>query len=417
MILAPPTIDSILKAAHQKLPSPDQVTIGYCTNVHAGTNLESIRSNLHRYAGQVLSSLTRTRGQKTLGVGLWIPDEASTQLIEGELVAFAEFLRSNHFDAFTINGFPFANFHGDSVKQRVYLPTWCDQKRLRYTENLATILAALLPEDQPVGSISTLPIGWPGNPYRKEPVSKLDLDLAGQHLRDLSRYLAELEKKTGRRIVVAIEPEPGCVIDSVNDLVEFFEQQLPNPIHRKFITVCHDICHSAVMNEPQNEVIEAYADHGIGIGKVQVSSAIVADWKTIQPNEYDEALAQLRRFAEDRYLHQTGQVSLDGEFSLASDLPELLETTNAETLESLDRWVIHFHVPVFLERFGLLQTSRAAVLECLTALSTYCAKLDFTGHLEIETYAWTVLPDDMRQNGLAEDIASEIDWLLSQLTE
>ena len=35
----------------------------------------------------------------------------------------------------------------------------------------------------------------------------------------------------------------------------------------------------------------------------------------------------------------------------------------------------------------------------------------FTGHLEIETYAWTVLPEAMRKRALPDDIAGEIQWL------
>jgi hypothetical protein len=71
---------------------------------------------------------------------------------------------------------------------------------------------------------------------------------------------------------------------------------------------------------------------------------------------------------------------------------------------------VHFHVPIFLERFGHLRTSQDDTLECLRFLNQSQAA-EFTGHLEVETYAWTVLPHSMRRRGLSEDIAREIFWL------
>lgn len=377
--------------------------------------MKSIRNNLSQFAVPVREQLHRSHGLDSLGVGLWIPDQASRELVAGELTAFREFLDANHLHAYTVNGFPFANFHGDSVKQRVYLPTWAESERLEYTKRLAEILAKLLPDDQHVGSISTLPIGWPNNPYATAQSGQDLVAAAGANFRQLAEFLDRLSAETGKRIIVAIEPEPGCVIDTVDDLIGFFDDQLPEPVQRQSITVCHDICHSAVMNEPQRSVVAAYGNAGVGIGKVQVSSAIVADWESIPETELRPALDQLSEFAEDRYLHQTGQVGRDGTFQLADDLPALLKHTSPSDLKTSARWVTHFHVPIFLERFGRLTTSRDDVVECLQALNDEAIDVDFSGHLEVETYAWTVLPEAMRRRGLAEDIASELQWLIGQV--
>ena len=136
----------------------------------------------------------------------------------------------------------------------------------------------------------------------------------------------------------------------------------------------------------------------------------------IGEGSFDDAITQLSRFAEDRYLHQTGCIGNDGSFSLADDLPALIEHSSAASLSETDRWVIHFHVPIFLERFGLLGTSREDVVECLSSLEDEAIGVEFTGHLEVETYAWTVLPEEMRQGGLAGDVAREMQWLVDQLT-
>lgn len=410
-----PELVSTLNSTDSEFRDGAPLQIGYCTNVHAGIDLASIRSNLFEYAVAVREKLSQSNPMDRLGVGLWIPNQASVELASGDLGEFRGFLDSNGLTAFTINGFPYANFHGDSVKQRVYLPTWAQTERLDYTKRLATILAALLPHDQPLGSISTLPIGWPNNPFAAAESRRVDLDAAGAMFRDMAMFLDRLFDETGKRIVVAIEPEPGCLIDTIDDMVNFFDSELPNDLHRRYITVCHDICHSAVMNEPQPLVLRRYGKEGITIGKVQVSSAIVADWKTIAREDHAATLERLSEFAEDRYLHQTGQIGQNGSFQLADDLPELIRRTHPDDLQDVARWVIHFHVPIFLQQFGHLTTSRDAVMECLQTLDDHAIDVDFTGHLEVETYAWTVLPEAMRQRGLAEDIASELEWLMANI--
>lgn len=393
-----------------------QWTTGYCTNVHAGTDIESIQENLRRYAVPARIEA----GIADLGIGLWLPATAAEQLAS-DTERFASFLQQQRLVPYTINGFPFDNFHQDVVKHAVYRPTWQDPARLRYTQQLADILAALLPEDQPVGSISTLPIGWPES-AAEAGADREDgtiVEAAGKHFRELAEYLKKLEARTGRRIVVAIEPEPGCILDSTDDVIGFFQSQLPGDAHRRYLTVCHDVCHSAVMMEPQAEVLTRLSQAGISIGKVQVSSAVVADWQSMAIGRRREAIDQLQHFAEDRYLHQTMRLTATGQRMLAEDLPDLIAKTAKEgdPVWGDDRWVVHFHVPVFLERFGHLTTSHAEVLDCLRTLADPTNSIDFTGHLEIETYAWSVLPAAMRKRGLAEDIASELVWLRRSIIE
>src|SRR6056297_749449 len=243
-------------------------SVGYCTNVHAGTDLPSIRDSLVRYALPVRDLV----GGDSLGVGLWIPDQASRQLADEGAEDFAEFLKQRRLKAFTINGFPFANFHQEVVKRDVYSPAWWDTERLDYTRRLAAILAVLLPENEAVGSISTLPIGW------GKDVAADKIAAAGRHLRSMADSLKKLHRETGRRIVLAIEPEPGCVLDTSVDCVAFFDTHLPEDHHRRYVTVCHDVCHAAVMMEDQRDIFSRLATAGIGIGKIQVSSAIVVDW-------------------------------------------------------------------------------------------------------------------------------------------
>jgi hypothetical protein len=369
--------------------------------------LPSLLGNLRQYAVGVKQLAAPDR---PLGVGLWIPQDAAAELVadaagaeDQELVQslrLRDELAEMGLRPYTINGFPYGNFHQEVVKHQVYQPTWADPRRLRYTQRLVRILDALLPPGQ-VGSISTLPIQWGPSDDETERV-------AGENLRRLADELDALEQETGRRIVIAIEPEPGCALDTSTDIVEFFGRQFPKPRHRRYLTVCHDICHAAVMTETQGAVLDRYASNGITIGKVQVSSAIEVPWREMDQAEAQLALAQLGQFAEDRYLHQTGVVDDWGSFHLVEDLPELLRRTPSKPSDPL--WRIHFHVPIFLDRFGQLRGTRNDVVQALAALRQIPESLRID-HLEVETYAWGVLPVAMRAGGLAASIAAEMNWL------
>ena len=73
-----------------------------------------------------------------------------------ELAKFKNWLGKNDAYVFTINGFPYGNFHGSRVKEQVYRPDWTTQQRLDYTLVLFSILEELL-EPGEEGSVSTLP--------------------------------------------------------------------------------------------------------------------------------------------------------------------------------------------------------------------------------------------------------------------
>lgn len=378
--------------------------IGYCTNVHAGTDMAAIRDRLDEFA---VPMARKREGESALGIGLWLPFSAAAELAsEDDIREFGRWLQQRRLSPFTINGFPFDNFHLPVVKHAVYRPTWAEPKRLEYTIKLARILAVLHQDISApdavtkIASISTLPIGWPGDDDAAQ------LQIAGENFRKLATELASIEDKTGVRVVVAIEPEPGCLLDRCEDVVDFFSKQLPDTIHRKYLSVCHDICHSAVMFEDQAKTLTTYADAGIMIGKIQVSSAIDVPLSEMNEADRQQARTQLSRFAEDRYLHQTGCIGNEGAFRLVEDLPQWLTSDESAGDQHIR---IHFHVPIFLEQFGQLRTTRDAILECRLAMRGDAAP-DFTGHWEVETYAWTVMPPEMRTGGLGADIERELQW-------
>lgn len=380
----------------------DNSILGYCTNVHAGPTYALTLANLEAYAVSVRKLVCP---DQPMGVGLWLAHEAASQILGGDRVLeFAKWLRDRDLIAFTINGFPYGNFHDKHVKHKVYHPEWCDTTRLSYTKNLADILVHLLPDDDKEGSISTLPIGWRESIGADEDKSFA----AAQNLIKLCDHLANIEDVTGKLIHVDLEPEPGCYLDTSQDVVDFFKDELfllgNEHRIRRYLRVCHDVCHAAVMFEPQQAALENYKSHGIEVGKVQISSAVRAPFDKLDDHERIEALEQLGEFREERYLHQTVAKISGGHFY--EDLPQAIAQFHGTPPPTVE-WRTHFHVPLFLEKFGLLESTQDDVLRCLAMIG----ELSDCKHFEVETYAWSVLPAELKLVDLVEGIAQEMKWV------
>jgi hypothetical protein len=68
-------------------------------------------------------------------------------------------------------------------------------------------------------------------------------------------------------------------------------------------------------------------------------------------------------------------------------------------------------VPIFIEKFGHLKTTRHEIIDCLQNIY----EMSDCRHFEVETYAWTVLPDELKTNDLAQGIAKELLWMQEKL--
>jgi len=388
--------------------------LAYCTNVHAGADLNRTIENLRRHARRVKAQFAP---RDSLGIGLWLAAPAVRELLTGDrLRRFSDLLGEFGLVPYTFNGFPQGDFHEPVVKHRVYSPTWWEDDRVQYTLDLITALDALLPVGLE-GSISTLPIAWQSPPPRADQMSRVV-----QNFQRVVQFLARLEAETGRLIYVCLEPEPGCVLERSMDVVHFFADVLWPQCDRtqcdrtqcdrtqcnrteaqRYLRVCHDICHAAVMFEDQQEVLARYAQHEIQVGKLQVSSAVQVDFDRLDDARRHQAAAALASFAEDRYLHQTCVRSAPNSApQYFEDLPQALNSTSPS-----GQWRVHFHVPIYVEELGLLRTTQADIRACLQATASHPA----LKHCEVETYAWSVLPADMRRVELADGIARELEWL------
>src|SRR5919197_1637416 len=234
-----------------RLRHPDGSTlhVAYCSNVHPADDLDGVARQLERYAARVRERLELD----VLGVGLWIAAPALAEAAPERLKAQLDRLG---LEVVTLNGFPYRAFHAPVVKREVYRPSWAEPSRREYTLGLARLLARLLPDDVLEGSISTLPLGW------RDGWSAADTDAARLALAGLAADLAALESATGRRIRIALEPEPGCEVETVAQACELLADLAP-----EWIGMCLDACHLAVQFEAPDTALAALADAGVPVVK------------------------------------------------------------------------------------------------------------------------------------------------------
>ena len=369
----------------------------YCTNIHPGERWEEIRGNLDRHVARVKSKVAPDR---SFGVGLRLGAAAASSLKQGELKELKRFLTERDLYVFTINGFPYGTFHRAAIKEQVYRPDWREPERVRYTNMLAEILAELLPDDLE-GSISTVPGCFKPLCRTQETIREIASNIARS-----ASVLVELERRTGKKLMLALEPEPFCMLETIEEAIEFFEKHLlatdllPEAAMRRHVGICLDACHAAVEFEDPHGAVKRLRDAGITIAKVQLSAGL-------RVAEVDRTAAEaIAAFDEPVYLHQVVERSRTG-LVRHRDLPDALEAKS----EGPREWRIHFHVPIFLERLEHFDNTQSWLGELLEIHR----KSPLSKHLEVETYTWDVLPEQYRRDDIDTAIARELQWVLRKL--
>lgn len=380
-----------------------KLPLSYCTNVHPARTPEDVLSGLRDFT---IPAQREFGG--SVAAGLWLAQSVTEELLRGSGADgprnFVSRIEELGLKCYTLNAFPYGNFHNSRVKEQVYLPDWTQPARREYTEDCARILSLLLPEGVE-GSISTVPLGFKGFSHPDDFQQQ-----CAQELLTLARFLKELHAKTGRLIRLAIEPEPFCVLETIPETREFFSllrQQAEIAGLRddvdQYIGVCFDVCHQAVEYEDISDCFRQLVDDNIRINKLHITCALQLD----NPAQNVEGRKALAAYAEPRYLHQTIAPGADGGQVRCIDLtPELALNPPPDFLHA-PSWRIHFHVPVNAERVGPLGTTRPQLLQALQQIPG----LPYAPHLEVETYTWEVLPDapsaqssDRLIHGLAEEL-------------
>jgi sugar phosphate isomerase/epimerase len=389
----------------------------YCTNIHPGSGWAEVLANLARHAPELKRRLAPGRA---FGLGLRLSAAEARQLLEGDRLAeLRAFLGEHGLSVALLNGFVHGNFHREVVKTAAFAPDWRHEARVAYTLDLLAVLAALLPAGLD-GGISTAPISYKGWLAAGDEEGHA---LTVRNLVRVTEALVRLARDEGRLVHLDLEPEPGGLVENSAELADYVRRWLlPHGAPRlaarlgvgraaaeelllEHVRVCLDTCHAAVEHESPEATWRTLQDAGLRVGRLQVSSAL----RLALPDDPQQRLRlgeRLRPFADSTYLHQVVE-ERRGELRPFADLPDALATAGRPGARS---WRVHFHVPLFVDRYGELHSTRAVTRQFLRD----AVERRLTTHLEIETYTWDVLPGPLKED-LVESICREYRWVLGEL--
>ena len=355
--------------------------LAYCTNVHRGNNWSETFSSLQK---EVMDVRRATSPEAPYAIGLRLGADAAQELAQPQtLENFKEWLEKENSYIFTINGFPHGNFHGQRVKEKVYLPDWTDPERLNYTLRLFQILSFLLPEGSE-GSVSTLP----GSFKEFHPPPRMP-EIAYQHLLLCAEEIEKLSLEKNQDLHLGMEPEPLGWFETIPETIQFMNQlfdraETPELVRRR-VGVNYDCCHLAIEYEDAQQGLDLLQGSNIRLSKLHLSSALRA-----QPTE--ENLATLQSFVEEVYLHQVVRAKDGRMIDRIKDLDLALSMAKRGKDRS-DEWRVHFHVPLHCSPGNGLGDTQDHVLHTLDWLQK---NPDDCHHLEMETYTWEALPKALK---------------------
>ena len=395
--------------------------LAYCTNIHPGETWEEVFESLKKYSVAIKNKLV---SDQPFGIGLRLSQKSAAQLLQGKkLPTFKSWLTSNNLYVFTMNGFPYGDFHNVVIKDKVHKPDWTTKERTKYTSDLIKILTYLLPEGIE-GGISTSPLSYKLWFKSDEEMDRIKIKSA-KSLINLVIQLVEIKIETGKLVHLDLEPEPDGLIENTREVIDFYKYfllkfgtiELQNNLNCSseeaklhildHIQICYDVCHFALAYEHPVEVIRQLQKEGIKIGKIQISAAL----KCVKTNNASLSKQQqsLGQFDEPTYLHQAVIKEKDGNLIHFSDLTAGIKAMNDANFEEIRT---HFHVPVFVSNFDVLDATQEDIIETLNLWK----KNKFSNHLEVETYTWAVLPKHL-QTDLSSSIVRELEWVRKLLNQ
>lgn len=389
-----------------------QLHLTYCLNIHPG---ETWAENFAAIKEKTVDIKRKVCPHDWFGLGLRLSAQAAAELAQpGNREEALDFFASNQLYPFSINGFPYGQFHSGPVKQNVYAPDWRTTERRDYTLLLADILASMQP-DSIEGSISTVPGSFKPWITTDDEKTAMALNMAA-----CVAYLAALRDDTGRTIHLGLEPEPDCFLETTTETISFFKEMLlttgvaevaritgatvvqAEEMLRRHLGVCFDTCHAAMQYETLYDSLRSFEKEGIRISKVQLSAAI-------ETGTDPASLEALEPFCEQVYLHQVKGLSGSGAIYSWYDLPDALQEIHS--FPDVQDLRVHYHVPLFFPGTSSLSSTARA----LTPDFFHLVRSGLCPHLEIETYTFDVLPPDIAPTDVTRSIAREYAWVLGQI--
>lgn len=382
----------------------------YCSNVHPAKDLDEAERVLRQ---SVAPTLRASLGAASLCAGVWWPWDVVRDLEDpSRLRCHRDLLVELGLVPLSLNVFPMGRFHADRVKEAVYEPDWSHEDRLAYTLAAGRCLAELLRDTAHEAAVlSTVPLGFRGQDRDRRP--------GAEHLRNVFRLACaweRLREETGVWLTLAIEPEPWCLLESIDETVRWWvDEALPfaaaegnEAALRRHVGLCLDLCHAAVVGEDPLVALDLCGRSGLRLGKVQLSAAPLA------PSRAE--LGALLAWDEPVYLHQTWarrpvrspagivdeSAGVPGPWLDLSDPGLRAEADDPASPDGAFEYVSHFHVPLHWsgqDGLGSTQPQVEAFLDAVVA-----GALPEGTPLEVETYT-------------NPQIADEVAWATAYLLE
>jgi hypothetical protein len=385
--------------------------LAYSTLVHPGDTWAEMRESLETYAPAVKA---RISPDEPYGLSLRISAASARSLSADpeERIRLHRWLTERQMYVFTVNAFPYGPFKGQAVMEQVYEPDWSTEERVAYTCQVADVLTEITPSAVSP-SIQTAPLAFRPNIRTDEDVSRVTLNL----LRVVA-HLIGIEDRSGRRIKLALEPEPSCFLESTDETIDYFRRHIWSragiatlcaltglPVSeavgrvRRHLGVVFDICHQSVAFEDVATSLRRLRDAALPVFKLQAAAGL---WV---PEVTADAVAALTAFTDTIYLSQTTE-RRGGHLTRMLTLADAIERWRRDP-DGPREWRTHVHVPIFLENLGEFRTTRSSIE---AALAVH-AETPLSDHLEIETYTWDVLPASLKSGDIIEYVCRELEWM------
>jgi hypothetical protein len=386
----------------------------YSTLVHPSDDWSQLWDSLQKFLPPVKK---RISPNQPFGVCIRLsaPTAAELSTDKTKRNTLKAFLSDQDLYVYTANAFVYGVFKNTRIKEQVYEPDWRTDERRNYTMQVADILADICP-GAVTPSIQTAPLGFKPRVTGPEVV-----DAFTDNVLQVCAHLVKIEQTTGKLLTLGLEPEPRCHLETTDETIAYFQQHLYTgksaarlsklagiPMDtaiaalRRHLGIVFDIGHQAVGFEDIPLSLRKLVDAGIPIVKLQEAAAMYIG------EVNDEKVAALKQFAKTVYLSQTVECRGD-------HLEHFLNLEDAfagwEADKTPRQWRTHFHVPVFLKDLGPMQSTQFALEQALAMHK----QTPLSRHLEIETYTWDVLPDELKTGDIVEYVCRELEWVKGQL--
>ena len=359
--------------------------IMYCSNIFKNNTKKKLIKNINK----LHIKLKIKNKKEKINIGLCISNKISNE-IKKNIIEIKQNFKKKFINIISINGFVYKSFHLKNIKDKIYWPDWTSKKRTNFTKNLIEITKQLK-NKKDFGSISTMPISY--KYWIKKKKQTYIFYKSSKNLITLTKYL--------KKIILSIEPEPCCLIETSSEFIKYINKWLEPLFKRnnkkknikKYIGLCYDICHFSVKFEKHKKILKKIREENITIGKLQISSAIKIKNKKINKKKINFLI-------KSPFLHQT-TYKYKNRIKTYKDIKYAIK--NVIKHKHLE-WRIHCHIPIYFNKYKSFLTTNNEIIKVLNEIK----KNKFTKHMEIETYTYRNLKI---KYDIFNSILKEYKWL------